>query len=134
MAIQRGIAPVLRAKNAISDAIGKAVCYDTVAGKVVEGSATDAQHFAGIIFSVASGAEDAAAGDALTVENDMIVEVSTAGAVSPRDFLTLGANGTFATATFTSPATTAELLGIVGRALTGIDKAGKIQAMIWVRK
>jgi hypothetical protein len=140
MQIQRGVAVRYFAGAAISDAIdsngvGKAVIHGTDAEEVIEGTEAGYYKFAGVVKAVEAGATDAAEGDAVSVDNDKIVDVLMAGAVSYGDFITTAADGKFQKLTLSATVTAEEVLKICGRVVgAGLGQAGTTKALIWVRK
>lgn len=140
MQVQRGIAIRYFAGAAIADAIsatgvGKAVIHGTDAEEVIEGTEAGFDKFAGVVKAVQGGQTDAAEGDTVSVDNDKVVEVQMAGAVSYGDFITTAADGKFQKLTFSATMTAEEVLKICGRVIgAGLDGAGTTKALIWVRK
>ena len=155
METQRGVAVrfFVGEKATITDAlnengVGKAVMYDGGDETVVEADAAGYANFAGVIATVGAGAtvsrvntnvnqggRDVAAGDAVGVLNDHIIEVLVTEPVVGGDFITSDEGGAFKKLTLSATADAEEVMQICGRAMKASDdEAGTVIAMIWVRK
>ena len=128
--------------------IGKALVFGGDDREVLEGQEDLVNDFAGVASFVDpeatvtrspsqlvnQGDWNVAEGDIIGVLNDHVVPVKVSGAVPYKSYITLDDDGLFKALTLSATPTAAEVLKICGRALEGINKAGVITAMIWIRK